>query len=94
MNLETLPDTRPAPAVVTGELEVRVRGSIRGYVRDFHLLTTGSGLVLRGSARSYYAKQLPQQAVMRAAPLPILANEIEVIPRRPATANTLGLNDP
>jgi len=36
------------------------------------------GLVLRGRAQTYYAKQLAQHAVVEAAGLPILANEIEV----------------
>jgi hypothetical protein len=36
------------------------------------------GLVLRGRAHTYYAKQLAQHAVMDNHPLPILANEIEV----------------
>jgi hypothetical protein len=62
----------------TGDLEFRVRGRIRGYVRNFRLLAAGNGLILRGTARSYYAKQLAQQAVMGAAAFPILANEIEV----------------
>jgi hypothetical protein len=78
MILETVRDTHAAPPVPTGDLEVRVRGRIRGYVRDFRLVAAANGVILRGSARSYYAKQLAQQAVMGAAPLPILANEIEV----------------
>ncbi len=78
MSAETLPETQPAPAVETGELEVRVRVRLRGYVRDFRLVAARGGLILQGCARSYYGKQLAQQAVMGAAPLPILANEIEV----------------
>jgi len=35
-------------------------------------------LILRGRTRTYYAKQLAQQAVMEATALPIRANEIEV----------------
>ncbi len=78
MSAETLPETQPAPAAETGELEVRVRSRLRGYVRDFHLLAAGNGVILRGSARSYYGKQLAQQAVTGAAPVAILANEIKV----------------
>jgi len=33
---------------------------------------------LRGRAKTYYAKQLAQHAVMEATDLPVLANEIEV----------------
>jgi hypothetical protein len=36
------------------------------------------GLILRGYAHAYDAKQLAQDAVMVATELPILANEIEV----------------
>ena len=42
------------------------------------LLEVGGGIVLRGFTRTYYLKQLAQQAVMNLTDLPILANEIEV----------------
>ncbi len=61
-----------------GELEARVRRLLCGKVRDFRLEVSGKGLILRGHARTYYAKQLAQQAVMEGTRLPILANEIEV----------------
>jgi hypothetical protein len=60
------------------QLRARVRQRSGGWVRDFHLLLQGSGLVLQGHAPTYYAKQLAQHAVMEATPLPILANEIQV----------------
>jgi hypothetical protein len=47
-------------------------------VRDLGLIVSGDGLVLRGCAPNYYAKQLAQQAVLESSHLPILANEIEV----------------
>ncbi len=87
MNPHVRFDTDLAPAIATGEWEARVRGRIRGYVHEFRVVAAGNGLILRGSARSYYAKQLAQQAVMGAAPFPILANEIEVLP--PEGANSL-----
>jgi hypothetical protein len=45
------------------------------------------GLVLRGHARTYYAKQLAQHAVMEFTKLPIRANEIEVeqVPKESAS---------
>ncbi len=61
-----------------GELEARVRRRLGGQVRDFRLDVAEKGLILRGHARTYYAKQLAQQAVMEATRLPILANEIDV----------------
>ena len=60
------------------ELETRVQTQLNGRVRNFRLLLRGGGLVLTGYARTYYAKQLAQQAVLAATVLPILANEIEV----------------
>ncbi len=45
----------------------------------FQLIVQNEGLVLRGQARSFHAKQLAQQAVMEATDLPIIANDIEVV---------------
>jgi hypothetical protein len=42
------------------------------------LLAPESGLVLRGRAHSYHAKQLAQQATLEITDLPICANEIQV----------------
>jgi hypothetical protein len=60
------------------ELEARVLYRLSGQVRDFELVVTDAGLILRGRARTYYAKQVAQHTVMQASTLPILANEIEV----------------
>jgi hypothetical protein len=53
--------------------------TLGGRVSDLRLLLRGNGLVLQGRARSYYAKQLAQEAVMKATKLPVVANEIEVL---------------
>ena len=68
------------PATQTGidELEVRVQGQLAGRVRDLELKVHDCGIVLRGFARTYHAKQLAQHAVMMETQVPILANEIEV----------------
>jgi hypothetical protein len=60
------------------QLETRVQARLNGRVRHFRLVVRGCGLVLTGQARTYYAKQLAQHAVMEATALPILANEIDV----------------
>ena len=60
------------------ELESRVLRRLSGRVREFQLLVTDSGLVLRGRCRTYYVKQIAQHMVMEASALPIVANEIEV----------------
>lgn len=60
------------------DLEVRVQGKLCGRVRDLQLFFMDCGIVLRGFARSYHAKQLAQHVLMGETALPILANEIEV----------------
>lgn len=60
------------------ELEVRVQGRLSGRVRSLQLYVHKFGIVLRGFARTYHAKQLAQHAVMSETDVPILANEIEV----------------
>ena len=60
------------------QLEVRLQGQLSGRVRDLQLCVGEYGITLRGVARTYYAKQLAQHAVMRETQLPIAANEIEV----------------
>src|SRR5262249_13722945 len=63
---------------VLDELEGRVQDELIGRVRDFRLMMGEGGLVLVGRTSTYYAKQLAQEAVMRATNLPIVANEIDV----------------
>jgi hypothetical protein len=60
------------------ELEARVQCRLGAQVRDLRLVVVDKGVILRGHAHTYYAKQLAQQAVMEATGLLILANEIEV----------------
>jgi hypothetical protein len=59
------------------QLETRLQAQLGCRVRDLRLLSCGAGLVLRGFARTYHAKQLAQHAVMRETDRN-LANEIEV----------------
>lgn len=61
-------------------LEALVQRQLTGRVsvRDLRVLVEDRGLVLRGRAATYYAKQIAQHAAMEATGLPILANEIEV----------------
>jgi hypothetical protein len=60
------------------QTEERVRSRLTGLVRDFQLVLFEQGLILRGRARNYHAKQLAQHAVMEATSLSIRVNEIEV----------------
>jgi hypothetical protein len=68
----------PSVAGAVAELKARVRRRLGERVHGFRLVVAGNGLILRGSARSYYVKQLAQQAVRGATELPIVANEMEV----------------
>ena len=79
MNLQ--PEARThdyARAADLTALEEHIRCRLAGRVRDFRLVVTEQGLVLRGHAHTYYAKQLAQHAVLEVAGTPIQANEIEV----------------
>jgi hypothetical protein len=58
-------------AAETGEM-------LRGRLTDLRIELHGGGVILRGTARSFYAKQLAQHAVMTGTALPIVRNEIEV----------------
>jgi hypothetical protein len=60
-------------------LEAYVRDQLIGRVVDLRLLRRDNGLVLQGSAHSYFAKQLAQHLVMKVTTTPLLANEIEVL---------------
>jgi hypothetical protein len=73
-------DTPPVPFRIPEleQLEGYVQTRLNGRVRDFQLSVRGHGLILTGHARTYYAKQLAQQAVLEVTALPILANDIQV----------------
>ena len=69
----------PTTSHSAAELEETVRLHPNGRVWGFHLVVESEGLVLRGKARSYYAKQIAQQTVMEMTTVRILATEIEVL---------------
>ena len=56
-----------------------VERELRGRVSEFRLSANGDGVVLSGTAPSFYVKQLAQHAVRRLTPLRIIRNEIEVM---------------
>jgi hypothetical protein len=61
------------------QLGAQVQFRLGGRVRGLVVVAVEKGLVLRGRAATYYAKQLAQHAVMEATDMPIVANEIEVV---------------
>lgn len=58
----------------------QVENELIGRLRNFRLQRRSHGLVLCGHTDTYYARQLAEQAVMQATDLPILDNQIEVLP--------------
>ena len=60
------------------EIEALVQCQLNGRVYEFGVVRVAEGLILRGHAHTYYAKQLAQHLVMQATDAPIVANEIEV----------------
>jgi len=60
------------------ELEGHLQTCLSGRVWGLRLAFQHDGVVLRGRTHTYYAKQLAQQALMKARAMPIVANEIQV----------------
>lgn len=84
---------RTAEAKEIRQLEVEIRKELRGRLAALSIEVRDGGLILRGSSRTFYAKQLAQHAVMKGTRLPILRNAIEVAsrrcePARPAATST------
>ena len=67
-----------AQQVEIDRLQMNIQCRLNGRVQDFRLLPHAEGLILRGIASTYHAKQLAQHLVMRTTFLPILVNEIAV----------------
>ncbi len=55
-----------------------VRRQLRGLIDNFAISREQQGLILTGIARSYYAKLVAQEVVMRHVDAPIARNDIEV----------------
>ena len=59
-------------------LETSLQACLSGRICGLRILLRESGIVLRGLAHTYYAKQLVQHAIMARTTVPIVANEIKV----------------
>ena len=70
--------TDPLGREEINRIENSLQCHLSGRVHDLRLVPRGDGLVLRGRAHTYYARQLAQQSVLAATQRPLLANEIEV----------------
>ena len=73
-----LPTCPRSPGIGCDELQHHVTKRVGLSVRQLHLKAAHNGLILRGIVRSYYAKQLIQEAVMERTSIPIVSNEIQV----------------
>lgn len=74
-------DSKATDVATPGELDqlaFRLQGQLSGRVRHLQLVRQDDGIILRGFARTYYAKQIAQHAVMQHTRIPILTNEIVV----------------
>jgi hypothetical protein len=70
-------DTTTSECLARTEEHVRCR--LTGVVRDFQLILFEQGLILRGHARTYHAKQLAQHAVMEATSLSIRSTRLKCL---------------
>jgi len=68
-----------SPPSDLGPVVAEVERELRGRLSEFRVSADGEGLVLSGTAPSFYVKQLAQHAVRRLTPLRIVRNDIEVM---------------
>jgi len=60
------------------ELETIVTTRLAGHVSQFQLIESVEGVTLRGSCKSFYAKQMAQELLMQIGNFQVLVNELEV----------------
>jgi hypothetical protein len=66
-------------AAAIDRLAVETGVMLRGRLTGLRIELLGGGVVLSGTARSFYAKQLALHAVMTGTRLPVVRNEIRVL---------------
>jgi hypothetical protein len=66
------------------QVEALLRRRLGAWVCEVRVVALDGGVILRGRARSYYAKQMAQHVVVQGLKLPVAANEIEVVRAPPA----------
>lgn len=76
-----VPGNRLPLAQEVVQLGEKLRRNLGNRIRNLCVDWREDGWVLHGCAASYYAKQLAQEAIMHATPLPITANQIRVLTR-------------
>ena len=67
------PGRDEAKDALAARIEARIEGRVRGRIYSLHVICSDDSIILRGRARTYYAKQLAQKAALdlpdRALPL-------------------------
>jgi hypothetical protein len=59
-------------------LESLLQRRFGNRIRDLRIVRSAGGIILKGRAATYHAKQLAQHGAMELTDLPIVANDIEV----------------
>ena len=70
--------TLPQDDELVQRVVARLQCRLGNQVRDFQMSARADGLILRGVVKTYYAKQMVQEAVMDASGQVVLANDIQV----------------
>jgi len=60
------------------ELELIVMTKLAGHVSQVQLIESADGLTLRGSCKSFHAKQMAQELLMQFGNFRVIANELTV----------------
>jgi len=80
-----MPNSMKPTSLTLQDLEchqTRIQKYLGSRVQQLQLQTYGGGLILRGLARTYHAKQLAQHAAQSMTRLAIVANQIEIVRAR------------
>jgi hypothetical protein len=73
------PEQRCLAPEEADRIAARVMGRLAGQLTRLRILVRRDGCVLQGQVRSYYAKQLVQEAVRQVTDRPIAENAVEVM---------------
>jgi osmotically-inducible protein OsmY len=68
-----------SPKMLAHQIETALHLRVGRHVHDLDVIVRAEGVILRGQASTYYAKQLAQHIADRVSGLPVVANEIAVV---------------
>jgi hypothetical protein len=58
------PGRDEAKDALAARIEARIEGRVRGCIYGLHVICSDDSIILRGRTRTYYAKQLAQEAAL------------------------------